>query len=214
MSFYDDDEYEVTQEERDLLTTKHEERLEKARFNILNLPRKGPLTYNTEIVKSIYEDALKSRLVKVPKDSTTVHTSLDYYRRDWYVVLMGQVSYKFLVGKSFRQVDGSVVDTANSSIRQSTADQWSKTYSILLEGGESTSIKTSSFCQIFQRNVMPSASIGVPIGCECKDWQFRFVNTAEGKESLHNFATAGCKHMLAVEEAIREYPETIAQNSP
>ena len=211
MSFYDEDDYDVDERTKELLEEKKEDRLRKARFKILQL--QIPISYNTPTVQSIYEQALKSRLIKVPRDSDSKSADA---RRDWYVVLMGRVSYKFLVGKSFRQLYGTTVNTSEAKIKQTNADEWSRTYTIhLIENGlqDITSIKTSTFCQIFQRNVMPSADIGVPIGCECKDWQYRFVNTAEGKESLHNFATAGCKHMLAVEEAIREYPKIIDQNS-
>lgn len=214
--FFDEDDYEYVEEDKDKFDEKYNERLQRARRNILGL--KVPYRYTTGAIKEIYSQALKSRLIKVMKDSVTpshlrqAEASSD---RDYYIVLMGRVSYKFLLGKTYTQLDGSTVSIADTQFTESDVDKWSKKYTVVIDEDTTTTITTSRFCQIFQRNVLPAASMGVPIGCECKDWEFRFADIAKhaSESKLHNFATAGCKHMLAVEEVIREYPKTIDQNS-
>ena len=206
MSFLEVDGFEDNEDNIRKFQEKYAERQQKARQHILKLPT--PITYNTPAAKSIYDQAMKSRLIKVPKDELLSTTLAE---RDYYVVLMGRISYKFLLGKTFKELDDSaVLSTTDLRVELENRNNWHKTYRICIDVATNTftSIITSNYCQLFSRNVLPEANIGVPIGCDCKDWQNRFVNVESHK--LYNFATAGCKHMIAAEEALREYPLTLA----
>ena len=92
--FFDEDDYEYVEEDKDKFDEKYNERLQRARRNILGL--KVPYRYTTGAIKEIYSQALKSRLSRLQTASRHSFTaSRGISDRDYYIVLMGRVSYRF-----------------------------------------------------------------------------------------------------------------------
>ena len=162
------------------LETKHAERTERAKKNILHWQLNGTVwnTSNKSVVRVLQRQACNSRLVQVTSSN------------NMYTVLMGIFAYDTIVSLKIQQESIAWHDTQDhAGPVQVVVNNTPKT------------IYTSKYCILFPVNVVASKeNVGTPVGCECPDWHYRYHNDT----ALYGSAMHGCKHMIAVKIAIAE----------
>jgi hypothetical protein len=140
--------------------------------------------------RDLYEQACSSRVVLVKGQTAT------------YYVLMGNLSYSRVVA------EGRL-----SKLRVVGKNRWHfKTFTLSTSNGDTATIYLALDSEPWDAAVIPSHStVGVPIGCTCMDWRWRSTkhtgsaSTVE-EESPMGYARNGCKHMIAVAQAVADHP--------
>lgn len=134
---------------------------------------------------NLYEQACTGRVVVVTGKTGTYH------------VLMGNLSYSRVLAEER-------LSRGKSDGRK----KWHFTTYTLRSGDTEVDIHLALDSEPWDADVIPSAStIGVPIGCTCSDWRWRSVKHKGSKSTLEEespvgYAHNGCKHMIAVADAV------------